>query len=187
MLIIIYWLVYFYEYSKEAVSLCSSRTPAMIGCSFVVDREYFGQIGLLDPGMEVYGGENIELGMRVGTSVFLFHCRICTAALVLSDIWCAYTYFIKWSSSDIRIYTCLTLLPLTTTCMCRHNSATNPAKGNKAMPDNGSKQDLMQVASSPEQHPWCNGTKSALRNMFRVVLFWGQIQAEHRPSTAWAR
>lgn len=37
----------------------------MIGCSFVVDREYFGEIGLLDPGMEVYGGENIELGMRV--------------------------------------------------------------------------------------------------------------------------
>eukprot|EP00071_Canis_lupus_P013697 XP_005636560.1 polypeptide N-acetylgalactosaminyltransferase 9 [Canis lupus familiaris] len=42
-----------------------TRTPAMIGCSFVVDREYFGDIGLLDPGMEVYGGENIELGMRV--------------------------------------------------------------------------------------------------------------------------
>uniref|UniRef100_A0A8D1D673 Polypeptide N-acetylgalactosaminyltransferase n=2 Tax=Sus scrofa TaxID=9823 RepID=A0A8D1D673_PIG len=41
------------------------RTPAMIGCSFVVDREYFGDIGLLDPGMEVYGGENIELGMRL--------------------------------------------------------------------------------------------------------------------------
>ncbi|KAL0965647.1 hypothetical protein UPYG_G00283930 [Umbra pygmaea] len=41
------------------------RTPAMIGCSFVVNREYFEHIGLLDPGMEVYGGENIELGMRV--------------------------------------------------------------------------------------------------------------------------
>ncbi|XP_048467714.1 polypeptide N-acetylgalactosaminyltransferase 9 [Rhincodon typus] len=41
------------------------RTPAMIGCSFVVHREYFGEIGLLDPGMEIYGGENIELGMRV--------------------------------------------------------------------------------------------------------------------------
>ncbi|CAB1352870.1 unnamed protein product, partial [Coregonus sp. 'balchen'] len=41
------------------------RTPAMIGCSFVVNREYFRDIGLLDPGMEVYGGENIELGMRV--------------------------------------------------------------------------------------------------------------------------
>nr|XP_045367680.1 polypeptide N-acetylgalactosaminyltransferase 9 [Camelus bactrianus] len=45
--------------------LLPARTPAMIGCSFVVDREYFGDIGLLDPGMEVYGGENIELGMRV--------------------------------------------------------------------------------------------------------------------------
>ncbi|XP_041504862.1 polypeptide N-acetylgalactosaminyltransferase 9 isoform X5 [Microtus oregoni] len=41
------------------------RTPAMIGCSFVVDRKYFRDIGLLDPGMEVYGAENIELGMRV--------------------------------------------------------------------------------------------------------------------------
>ncbi|XP_041504861.1 polypeptide N-acetylgalactosaminyltransferase 9 isoform X4 [Microtus oregoni] len=40
-------------------------TPAMIGCSFVVDRKYFRDIGLLDPGMEVYGAENIELGMRV--------------------------------------------------------------------------------------------------------------------------
>lgn len=43
----------------------------MIGCSFVVDREYFGEIGLLDPGMEVYGGENIELGMRVRTIQYI--------------------------------------------------------------------------------------------------------------------
>lgn len=60
--------------------LCSSRTPAMIGCSFVVDREYFGQIGLLDPGMEVYGGENIELGMRVGS------LRLPLPLLVLMDL-----------------------------------------------------------------------------------------------------
>jgi len=37
----------------------------MIGCSFVVNREYFGELGLLDAGMDVYGGENIELGIRV--------------------------------------------------------------------------------------------------------------------------
>lgn len=42
-----------------------SRTPAMIGCSFVVHRKFFGEIGLLDPGMDVYGGENIELGIKV--------------------------------------------------------------------------------------------------------------------------
>uniref|UniRef100_UPI00398F2AC6 polypeptide N-acetylgalactosaminyltransferase 17 isoform X1 n=1 Tax=Pristiophorus japonicus TaxID=55135 RepID=UPI00398F2AC6 len=41
------------------------RTPAMIGCSFVVNRLFFGEIGLLDPGMDVYGGENIELGIKV--------------------------------------------------------------------------------------------------------------------------
>ncbi|XP_017345646.1 polypeptide N-acetylgalactosaminyltransferase 17 [Ictalurus punctatus] len=41
------------------------RTPAMIGCSFVANRHYFGELGLLDSGMDVYGGENIELGIRV--------------------------------------------------------------------------------------------------------------------------
>lgn len=56
---------------KNVFPLSSFRTPAMIGCSFVVDREYFGQIGLLDPGMEVYGGENIELGMRVRRLIIL--------------------------------------------------------------------------------------------------------------------
>ncbi|MGH0147662.1 UNVERIFIED_CONTAM: hypothetical protein FKN15_011309 [Acipenser sinensis] len=39
------------------------RSPALIGC-FVVDRQYFEEIGLLDEGMEVYGGENVELGIR---------------------------------------------------------------------------------------------------------------------------
>lgn len=45
----------------------------MIGCSFVANREYFGELGLLDSGMDVYGGENIELGIRVCVSPsFLF-------------------------------------------------------------------------------------------------------------------
>ncbi|XP_037124181.1 polypeptide N-acetylgalactosaminyltransferase 17-like [Syngnathus acus] len=43
------------------------RSPSMIGCSFVVDRVYFGELGLFDPGMEIYGGENVELGIRVWT------------------------------------------------------------------------------------------------------------------------
>lgn len=46
------------------------RTPAMIGCSFVVNRKFFGEIGLLDPGMDVYGGENIELGIKVCDMAF---------------------------------------------------------------------------------------------------------------------
>uniref|UniRef100_A0AAZ3QAR9 Polypeptide N-acetylgalactosaminyltransferase n=1 Tax=Oncorhynchus tshawytscha TaxID=74940 RepID=A0AAZ3QAR9_ONCTS len=52
------------------------RSPALIGC-FVVDRKYFEKIGLLDEGMEVYGGENVELGIRVwqcGGSVEVLPC-----------------------------------------------------------------------------------------------------------------
>ncbi|XP_076879749.1 polypeptide N-acetylgalactosaminyltransferase 18 isoform X2 [Brachyhypopomus gauderio] len=52
------------------------RSPALIGC-FVVDRQYFAEIGLLDEGMEIYGGENVELGVRVwqcGGSVEVLPC-----------------------------------------------------------------------------------------------------------------
>lgn len=31
----------------------------------VADRAYLGEIGVLDEGMRVYGGENVELGIRV--------------------------------------------------------------------------------------------------------------------------
>ncbi|XP_041053582.1 polypeptide N-acetylgalactosaminyltransferase 18 isoform X2 [Carcharodon carcharias] len=52
------------------------RSPALIGC-FVVDRLYFEEIGLLDEGMEIYGGENVELSIRVwqcGGSVEVLPC-----------------------------------------------------------------------------------------------------------------
>ncbi|XP_036066124.1 polypeptide N-acetylgalactosaminyltransferase 18 isoform X1 [Oryzias melastigma] len=52
------------------------KSPALIGC-FVVDRLYFEEIGLLDEGMEVYGGENVELGIRAwqcGGSVEVLPC-----------------------------------------------------------------------------------------------------------------
>ena len=55
----------------------SSRTPALIGC-FVVDRLYFEEIGLLDEGMEVYGGENVELGVRVSNGVASWRRRPCS-------------------------------------------------------------------------------------------------------------
>lgn len=31
----------------------------------VAERQFLGEIGLLDEGMKVYGGENVELGIRV--------------------------------------------------------------------------------------------------------------------------
>ncbi|XP_035242232.1 polypeptide N-acetylgalactosaminyltransferase 17 isoform X2 [Anguilla anguilla] len=53
------------EWWDEGDIAAPIRTPAMIGCSFVAHHEYFGELGLLDDGMDVYGGENIELGIRV--------------------------------------------------------------------------------------------------------------------------
>ncbi len=32
---------------------------------FVAERKFLGEIGVLDEGMKVYGGENVELGIRV--------------------------------------------------------------------------------------------------------------------------
>ncbi|KAG9352372.1 hypothetical protein JZ751_020785, partial [Albula glossodonta] len=61
---------------NQANTTAPIRSPALIGC-FVVDRNYFEEIGLLDEGMEVYGGENVELGVRVwqcGGSVEVLPC-----------------------------------------------------------------------------------------------------------------
>lgn len=38
----------------------------------MVDRQYFAEIGLLDEGMEIYGGENVELGVRVRNDINLY-------------------------------------------------------------------------------------------------------------------
>uniref|UniRef100_A0A8C4RMI3 Probable polypeptide N-acetylgalactosaminyltransferase 8 n=1 Tax=Erpetoichthys calabaricus TaxID=27687 RepID=A0A8C4RMI3_ERPCA len=40
------------------------RSPSIMGILFA-DRLFFGEIGALDDGMKIYGGENVELGIRV--------------------------------------------------------------------------------------------------------------------------
>ncbi|KAM3870086.1 putative polypeptide N-acetylgalactosaminyltransferase 8 [Diretmus argenteus] len=40
------------------------KSPSVMGI-FAADRVFLGEIGGLDGGMEVYGGENVELGIRV--------------------------------------------------------------------------------------------------------------------------
>ncbi|KAG7214941.1 hypothetical protein INR49_005216 [Caranx melampygus] len=42
------------------------KSPSVMGI-LVAERKFLGEIGLLDEGMKVYGGENVELGIRVWT------------------------------------------------------------------------------------------------------------------------
>ncbi|KAA0720740.1 putative polypeptide N-acetylgalactosaminyltransferase 8 [Triplophysa tibetana] len=52
------------------------KSPSVMGI-LVADRLFFGEIGTLDAGMRVYGGENVELGIRVwlcGGSIEIVPC-----------------------------------------------------------------------------------------------------------------
>ena len=45
--------------------LFSIRSPTMAGGLLAVERRYFFEIGGYDPGMDIWGGENLEISFRV--------------------------------------------------------------------------------------------------------------------------
>uniref|UniRef100_A0A3Q3VL27 Polypeptide N-acetylgalactosaminyltransferase n=1 Tax=Mola mola TaxID=94237 RepID=A0A3Q3VL27_MOLML len=54
------------EYYKLKDASLPGKSPSVMGI-FVAERTFLGEIGVLDEGMKVYGGENVELGIRVWT------------------------------------------------------------------------------------------------------------------------
>ncbi|KAK2489982.1 hypothetical protein MC885_021528 [Smutsia gigantea] len=53
------------------------RSPAMAGGIFAINRHYFNEIGQYDEGMELWGGENLEISLRIwmcGGQLFILPC-----------------------------------------------------------------------------------------------------------------
>ncbi|XP_077006484.1 inactive polypeptide N-acetylgalactosaminyltransferase-like protein 5 isoform X3 [Tamandua tetradactyla] len=69
--------VFSYEMEGPEGPITPVRSPAMAGGIFAINSHYFNEIGQYDKGMNLWGGENLELSLRIwmcGGQLFIIPC-----------------------------------------------------------------------------------------------------------------
>lgn len=74
----------------------------MAGGLFSIDRDYFQEIGTYDAGMDIWGGENLEISFRV-SKLSLIPCIAVYFAIVIPPLWYKYytIYVIKYYTISV--------------------------------------------------------------------------------------
>lgn len=68
----------------------------MAGGLLAIERSYFYEIGSYDSGMEIWGGENIEMSFRVRTFISVSYLSFCLDDMLIF-VFAVFSFSVSWA------------------------------------------------------------------------------------------